>query len=195
MYPHPEDGPEDEMEKWSPDQWDRLFADVKKKEDVVAHASRFNSDVKAVEDAGFSVEFVERGAIIGGRVLISNRGPSWKTARSPSWYGYPNISKLIHFLQTGEWEQTAEARRSAEKRALAREKKQVAEAAAREKVKAENREERERQAEILRGVKERRAARLAAKREDREKRKAASDRAKQRKLAAGNKSSEVANPG
>ncbi|MDW9481342.1 hypothetical protein GOB57_22100 [Sinorhizobium meliloti] len=182
------------MEKWSPEQWGRLFADVKKKEDIVAHQSRFTSDVRAVRDAGYSVVLVERGAFIDDRILISNRGPSWKTARSPSWYGYPDVSKLIRFLQTGEWEQTEEARRTAEKRARAREKNQPAGATAREKVKAKNREERERQAEILRGVKERRAARLAAKREDGEKRKAASERAKQKRLAATTKNSDVVDP-
>ncbi len=181
---YPEDGPEDEMEKWSPDQWDRLFAGVAKEQAVAAHGSRFSSDLKAIEDAGHSVVLVARGAVIDNRVLLSNRGPSWKTAKSASWYGYQDVSKLIHFLQTGEWVQSEDARRRADKRAIARSKKQAAEAVAMEKAKAKKRQEREREAEILRGVKERRSARLAAKREEREKRKAANERANQKRLAA-----------
>lgn len=100
---HPDDGPEDEMEKWSPDQWTRFFAASARRTEMLKHVDRLESDLEKFRQAGLSVVATDRGAEIDGRMLISNRKRCWKLIGHANWYGYADPQKLIHFLATGEW--------------------------------------------------------------------------------------------
>ena len=98
----PEDGPVDEMEKWSPDQWRRFFAGAKRLEDIEKFDVYFQADVEVFRQAGFSVVLMGQGAEIDGRVLVSNRKRCWKLAEKGRWRGYADPQEIVKFLATGE---------------------------------------------------------------------------------------------
>ncbi len=102
----PEDGPEDEMEKWSPDQWRRYVAEAERHADIEEHSDRFRSDLEFFRQAGVSVVLRDWGAELDGRILVSNRKRCWQLVARGRWYGYSDPSKVLHFLKTGEWMQS-----------------------------------------------------------------------------------------